>query len=99
MRRPSPELLARLRGGKERLHAAHASLDLPAKVEQVIELQRLYLPLLERQRPLRSWERVWTDSPARSERIASGIGPGLIAPVETGMGAALLERRNLGRKK
>jgi hypothetical protein len=61
--RPTPELLARLRAGKARLRAEHASLDLPAKVSQVLALQQIYLPLLERQRPLRSWERPWNVEP------------------------------------
>lgn len=64
--RPTPELLTRLRKGKERVHEEHATLDLPRKVEQVLELQRLYLILLERQRPLRSWERPWDVSPGGS---------------------------------
>jgi len=61
--RPTPELLARLRDGKARLHAERAALDLPKKVSQVLVLQRLYLPLLARQRPLRSWERPWDVEP------------------------------------
>lgn len=61
--RPTPELLARLREGKARVHAEQAALDLPGKVAQVLELQRLYLPLIARQRPLRSWERAWDVTP------------------------------------
>ena len=61
--RPTPELIAPLRSGKAWVHAKQASLELRAKVAQVLELQRLYLPLLERQRPLRSWERPWNVTP------------------------------------
>jgi len=61
--RPTSELLARLRAGKARLHAEQQALDLPEKVSQVLALQRLYLPLLARRRPLRSWERPWDVEP------------------------------------
>lgn len=61
--RPTPELLARLRAGKARVHADQAALDLPGKVAQVLELQRLYLSLIARQRPLRSWEQPWDVAP------------------------------------
>jgi len=33
------------------------------KVEILLELQRQDLPLLRRQRPLRSWERLWNVEP------------------------------------
>jgi hypothetical protein len=38
-------------------------LPLRVKVREVIELQRVVLPLLARQRPLRSWERPWQIEP------------------------------------
>jgi hypothetical protein len=60
---PPPDLLARLWQGKADLHRRHASLPLPEKVRLVIELQRMVLPLLARQRPLRSWERPWEIEP------------------------------------
>jgi hypothetical protein len=61
---PAPEdLLLRLRNGKAALHARHAALPLREKVRLVIELQQIVLPLIERQRPLRSWERPWTIDP------------------------------------
>lgn len=60
---PSPELLERLWQGKAALHRRHANLPLPEKVRVVIELQRMVLPLIERQRPLRSWERPWELEP------------------------------------
>ena len=52
--RPSAELLGRLWKGKAALHAHHASLPLPEKVRLVMELQRIVLPLIARQRPLRA---------------------------------------------
>jgi hypothetical protein len=61
--RPSPELLERLWKGKAALHTRHASIPLPEKVRLVMELQRIVLPLIARQRPLRSWERPWDVEP------------------------------------
>lgn len=49
--------------GKAALHRRHASLPLPEKVRLVMELQRIVLPLIARQRPLRSWERPWEIEP------------------------------------
>jgi hypothetical protein len=57
--RPSPELLAALRRGKEELHAVHRALSLPEKVRMVIELQGIALPLIARRRPLKYYERQW----------------------------------------
>jgi hypothetical protein len=36
---------------------------LPEKVRLVIELQRIVVPMIARQRPLRSWERPWEIEP------------------------------------
>lgn len=60
---PAEALLQQLRKGKSALQARHASLPLSEKVRLVIELQRIVLPLLARQRPLRSWEKVWEIDP------------------------------------
>ena len=57
--RPSPELLAALRRGKEELHAAHRALSLPEKVRMVIELQGIALPLIARRQTLTYYERQW----------------------------------------
>jgi len=57
--RPTAELLAALRKGKEELHAAHRALPLAEKVRMVIELQAFTLPLIARRRPLKYYERVW----------------------------------------
>ena len=60
---PSPNVLATLREGKAALHRRHATLPLPEKIRLVMELQRIVLPLIARQRPLRSWERPWEIEP------------------------------------
>jgi len=56
-------LIERLREGKAALHRRHATLPLPEKVRLVMELQRIVLPLIARQRPLRPWERPWEIEP------------------------------------
>jgi hypothetical protein len=61
--RPTSELMSRLRQGKAELHARRARMSLKEKVAMVLELQRIYLPLLERHRPLASWERPWDVEP------------------------------------
>ena len=60
---PAEALLQQLWKGKAALHARHANLPLSEKVRLVIELQRIVLPLLARQRPLRSWEKAWEIDP------------------------------------
>jgi len=57
--RPSPEVLATLRSGKEALHAAHRALPIAEKVRMVIELQGFTLPLIAQRRPLKYYERQW----------------------------------------
>jgi len=61
--RPSEELLAALRRAKADLHEEHRERRLSDKVRMVLELQRICLPLIARQRPLRPWERPWTVEP------------------------------------
>ena len=61
--RPSPELIGRLREGKEALRDRRRSMSLRDKIREVLELQRMMLPLLARQRPLRWWERPWDIEP------------------------------------
>ncbi len=55
--------MSRLRQGKAELRARRTQMSLKEKVAMVLELQRIYLPLLERQRPLASWERPWDVEP------------------------------------
>jgi hypothetical protein len=52
-----------LRAGKVLLRERRAALPLPEKVAQLLLLQRLQLPLIRSQRPLRSWERPWEIQP------------------------------------
>ena len=61
--RPSPEALAALRRGKAALRARRVALPLREKVRQLLELQRLHFPLLEKRRSLRPWERPWDIEP------------------------------------
>jgi len=61
--RASPELLDALRHGKATLRRQREQADLREKVRIVLELQRLYLPLLRRHRRLAEWERPWAITP------------------------------------
>jgi hypothetical protein len=61
--RPTPELMSRLCQGKAELRARRTQMSLKEKVAMVLELQRIYYPLLKRQRPLASWERPWNIEP------------------------------------
>jgi hypothetical protein len=60
---PLDALLQRLWTGKAALHERHSALSLPEKVRLVMELQRIVLPMIARQRPLRPWERPWDIEP------------------------------------
>jgi hypothetical protein len=60
---PLDDLLRQLAKGKAALHQRHANLPLPEKVRLVMKLQRIVLPLIARQGPLRSWERPWEIEP------------------------------------
>jgi hypothetical protein len=60
---PTDQLLQQLWKGKAALHARHANLSLLEKVRLVIELQRIVLPLIARQRPLHALEKVWEIDP------------------------------------
>jgi hypothetical protein len=55
--------MSRLRQGKAELRARRTRMSLKEKVAMVLELQRVYYPLLKRQRPLASWERPWDVEP------------------------------------
>jgi hypothetical protein len=58
-----PDEIALLLERKRAWHRAQAHLPLVEKVRILLELQRQELPLLARQRPLRSWERPWDVTP------------------------------------
>ena len=53
------DLLQTLRAGKQQLRMSRRNLPLPEKVTQVVELQRIVLPIIARRRPLEWWEQVW----------------------------------------
>jgi hypothetical protein len=55
----------KLRTGKESLRKQRRELSLPEKVEQVVQLQRIVLPQIERRRALKAWERVWDLEPTQ----------------------------------
>lgn len=61
--RPPEQLLAALRRGKARHRNEQRGLPLREKVRIVLELQRICLPLMARQRPLQPWERPWAVEP------------------------------------
>ena len=53
----------RLLEAKAEWHRAQARLPIEEKMRILLELQRQDLPLIERQRPLRSWEKPWPVTP------------------------------------
>jgi hypothetical protein len=55
--------MRRLFEAKAEWHRAQARLPLQEKVRILLELQRQDLPLIERRRPLREWERPWPITP------------------------------------
>jgi hypothetical protein len=61
--RPTPELMSRLHRAKAELHSRRSQMPLKEKVAIVLELQRIYLPLLARHRSLAPWERPWDIEP------------------------------------
>lgn len=61
--RPSRDLVAALRRGKEELRRERQRLPLREKVRQVMELQRFAYPLLTRQRAPEPWMRPWEIEP------------------------------------
>jgi hypothetical protein len=61
--RPTAALTGKLYRSKRALHERRAQMLLRQKVAAVLELQRMYLPLLERHRPLAPSERPWEVEP------------------------------------
>jgi hypothetical protein len=55
--------IASLLTRKREWHRRQAQRPIEEKVHILLELQRHELPLLARQRPLRSWERPWDITP------------------------------------
>ncbi len=58
-----PEGVALLLARRREWHRRQARLPLREKFRILLDLQRQELPLLVRQRPLRSWERPWDVTP------------------------------------
>ena len=48
---------------KAQWHRTQASLPIREKMRVLLELQRQYLPLIRRHRPLRPWEKPWPIEP------------------------------------
>jgi hypothetical protein len=61
------DVMEKLREGKRRLRAERIAMTLPEKVRQVVELQRIAVPMIRRRRALREHERVWVLSPDGDE--------------------------------
>ena len=61
--RPTPQLMEKLYRSKRAFHERRARMPLREKVAAVLELQRIYLPLLKRHRPLAPWEHPWEIEP------------------------------------
>lgn len=62
--RPTPELLASLRAGKEALHAAQREVPLREKVRQLLELQKIdYAIRIARGERLEPWQKPWDVEP------------------------------------
>ncbi len=62
--RPTAELLASLRAGKEELHAAQRELPLREKVRQLLELQKIDFAIRTiRGDELESWQKPWDIEP------------------------------------
>jgi hypothetical protein len=61
--RPTPELLERLRAGKDDLHAEQRDLSLPEKVRQLLALQKIDYEIRKARGELRSWEVPWEIEP------------------------------------
>lgn len=53
----------RLWSSKREWHRMQAALPLQEKFRILLELQRQDLPLIERRRPLKPWERPWRIEP------------------------------------
>ena len=62
---PKPDSMtsSALARSKAAWHRAQASLPVREKVRILLELQKQDLPLIRKQRPLRSWERPWPIEP------------------------------------
>jgi hypothetical protein len=48
---------------KRRWHEEQAQLPIREKFRILLQMQRMYLPLIEAQRPLEPWEKPWDVEP------------------------------------
>ena len=58
-----PAIPSELIESKERWHRAQVSLPIREKVRILLALQRQDLPLIQRQRALKPWEKPWAIDP------------------------------------
>lgn len=56
---PPPDAIQKLRDGKRNLRRRRVAMSLSDKVRQVVELQKIYVTVVGRRRPLRPLEKVW----------------------------------------
>ena len=61
--RPSEELMEALFEAKRRWHDEQARLPIREKFRILLEMQRMYLPLIAAQRELKPWEKPWDVEP------------------------------------
>ena len=61
--KPAPTASTELSASKAAWHRAQAALPIREKVRILLELQKQDLPLIRKQRPLRSWEKPWPIQP------------------------------------
>ncbi len=61
--RPTPELMEELFEAKRRWHEEQAQLPIREKFRILLKMQRMSLPLIEQQRPLKPWEKPWDVEP------------------------------------
>jgi hypothetical protein len=60
---PTPELVEELVEAKRRWLEKQAQLPICEKFRILLQMQRMYLPLIEQQRPLKPWEKPWDVEP------------------------------------
>jgi hypothetical protein len=75
----SPELMRRLRDGKEALRQARRSAPLSEKLRQLVYAQHLYVQVAGIRRQLKPWQRPWNI--LNHVRDSVVIGPQQIQPI------------------
>jgi hypothetical protein len=74
----SPELMRRLRAGKDALRQARREAPLSEKLRQLVYAQHLYVQVAGSRRQLKPWQRPWNILNQVSEFVV--IGSGQIEP-------------------